>query len=215
MKLRNRQSQNRCYNHSSRRNGSGKAGKACSMALLASIMTLAASSSPPLAASSLDAKTQQVMVESIQDEYHAKAFYNAVIEKFGPVRPFINIVQAEERHAQRWVALFNQYGLPVPEDSFAGKIAAPATLSEACELAIAAEIANVKMYDGFLEFVTEPDLRTIFSQLRNVSENQHKVAFERCANRVPGEGQGQGQGRQGQGRQGQGRQGQGLGWRMR
>ncbi|VEP13080.1 conserved hypothetical protein [Hyella patelloides LEGE 07179] len=38
------------------------------------------------------------------------------------------------------------------------------------------------MYDNFLYFVEEDDLRAAFTQLRQVSETKHKVAFERCLN---------------------------------
>ena len=130
----------------------------------------------------LDAKTKQAMIDAINDEYHARAFYNAVMDKFGEIRPFSNIVHAESRHVQLWNRLFNQYGLPVPEDFFAGKVEAPETLQAACQMAVEAEIANVQMYDNFLEFVQESDLRAAFTQLRHVSQNRHKVAFERCLN---------------------------------
>lgn len=131
---------------------------------------------------SLDAKTQQAMIEAINDEYHARAFYNAVMDKFGEIRPFSNIVHAETRHAERLSQLFKRYGLTVPEDSFAGKVEAPETLEIACQMGVAAEIANVKMYDRFLDFIQESDLRDTFTQLRYVSQNKHKVAFERCLN---------------------------------
>lgn len=120
------------------------------------------------------------MIDAIKDEYQARAFYSAVIEKFGPVRPFTNIVQAEDRHVQLWHALFSQYGIPVPEDTFAGNVQAPDTLLAACQAGVEGEIANVKMYDQFLEFVQEPDLRAAFLQLRHVSQNNHLQAFQRC-----------------------------------
>ena len=131
---------------------------------------------------SLDAPTQQAMIDAINDEYHARAFYNAVMDKFGEIRPFSNIVHAETRHAERLSQLFKRYGLPVPEDSFAGKVEAPETLEIACQMGVEAEIANVKMYDRFLDFIQERDLRDTFTQLRYVSQNNHKVAFERCLN---------------------------------
>lgn len=129
----------------------------------------------------LDDRTKQAMVEAINDEYQARAFYTAVIEKFGNLRPFSNIVQAEDRHVQLWNALFNQYGVPIPEDTFARKVQAPETLQAACKLGVEAEIANVKMYENFLTFVNEPDLRAAFTQLRYVSQNNHLRAFQRCA----------------------------------
>ncbi|EDX82833.1 hypothetical protein S7335_11 [Synechococcus sp. PCC 7335] len=151
-------------------------------------------------------RTQQAMTEAINDEYRARAFYQAVIEKFGAVRPFSNIVQAEDRHVQRWQSLFNQYGLPIPEDTFAGNVEAPETLAAACEMGIEAEIADAQMYERFLTFVEEPDLRATFTQLQQVSQNNHKVAFERCARRLSsGRQQGQHHGQHhghGQGSQG-------------
>jgi hypothetical protein len=130
-----------------------------------------------------DTRTQEAMVAAINDEYQARAFYTAVIEKFGSVRPFSNIVRAEDRHVQRWYTLFNQYGLPIPDDIFAGQVEAPTTLQAACEMGVAAEIADAQMYDRFLEFVDEPDLRATFIQLSNVSRNNHQPAFERCVSR--------------------------------
>ncbi|MEA5599187.1 DUF2202 domain-containing protein [Rivularia sp. UHCC 0363] len=137
-----------------------------------------------------DERTRQAMRAALDDEYKAKAFYTAVIKKFGEVRPFSNIVHAEGRHTRRWQTLFSQYGLPVPADSYVGQVEAPGTLAAACEMAIASEVANVQMYDEFLEFVTEPNLRDTFSQLRYVSQNNHKPAFERCAQRLASSGRG-------------------------
>ena len=37
--------------------------------------------------SSLNAKTQQALKEALADEYQARAFYQAVINKFGEVKP--------------------------------------------------------------------------------------------------------------------------------
>jgi hypothetical protein len=43
----------------------------------------------------IDARTRQAMVDAINDEYCARAFYTATIAKFGQVRPFSNIVWAK------------------------------------------------------------------------------------------------------------------------
>ncbi len=97
-------------------------------------------------------------------------FISAIIDKFGEIRPFSNIVHAETRHAERLSRLFKRYGLPIPEDSFAGKVEAPETLEIACQMGRQAEIANVQMYDKFLNFVQESDLRNTLAQLRYVSQ---------------------------------------------
>ncbi|BAB76212.1 hypothetical protein DSM107007_16590 [Nostoc sp. PCC 7120 = FACHB-418] len=128
----------------------------------------------------LNAKTEQAMIDAINDEYYARAFYTAVINKFGEVRPFSNIVHAEDRHVSLWSHLFTRYGLPIPPDNFMGNVQAPDTLQAACQAGVESEIANVQMYDCFLEFVQEPDLRDAFTQLRYVSQNHHLPAFQRC-----------------------------------
>lgn len=131
----------------------------------------------------LNVQTQQAMIDAINDEYYARTFYTAVINKFGEVRPFSNIVHAEDRHVSLWNHLFTKYGLPIPPDTFMGNVPAPDTLQAACQAGVESEIANVKMYDQFLEFVQEADLRAAFSQLRHVSQNNHLPAFQRCVSR--------------------------------
>ncbi|VXD13662.1 exported hypothetical protein [Planktothrix serta PCC 8927] len=138
---------------------------------------------------SLDSKTQQAMIDAINDEYRARAFYNAVMEKFGSVRPFSNIVQSENNHVNLWVNIFAKYGMAVPTDSFAGNVEVPDTLKAACQMGVEAEIDNVEMYDRFLGFVTQPDLKAAFAQLRQVSQERHLPAFERCQTQ-PNRGQG-------------------------
>jgi rubrerythrin len=145
--------------------------------------------SPDLTASSQavstpNSETVKAMVESIEDEYKARAFYQAVIDKFGEVRPFSNIVHAEARHAEMWKSIFTKYGLEVPPDNYAGNTEAPESLKAACEAGIEGEIANVEMYDNFLTFVKEPDIRAAIAQLRMVSKERHLPAFQRCARRL-------------------------------
>lgn len=135
----------------------------------------------------LDPRTVQAMIDSINDEYRAHAFYQAVIDKFGPALPFANIVQAEAQHIALWKFYFAKYDVPVPPDTFLGNVQIPTTIWEACEQAAAAEIANVAMYEQFLTFVQQPDLRWVMMHLRDVSLNNHLPAFQQCGTgRGPG-----------------------------
>lgn len=122
--------------------------------------------------------TKAFLTEAIQDEYQNRALYQAVIDKFGQVLPFTNIVRSESNHVAVLTRLFTNHGLTVPVDSYAGQVQAPATLSEAFQLAIQSEKDNVAMYDRFLPTVTEPDVVRVFTQLRNVSNNMHLRSFE-------------------------------------
>ena len=59
--------------------------------------------------------------DAIQDEYKARATYEKILDTFGDVRPFVNIINAEDRHVEALVWLHERYGVPVPEDTWADK----------------------------------------------------------------------------------------------
>jgi len=131
----------------------------------------------------LSNETGAALVMAINDEYKARATYQAVLDKFGSVAPFSNIVQSEATHIAALERLFNAYGLPIPPDMYAGHVQAPATLKDAAQVAVEAEKANVAMYDGFLATVQEPDVRTVFTQLRSASQIKHLPAFQKALSR--------------------------------
>ena len=149
-------------------------------------------------AEQLDEKTQQALIDAINDEYKARATYQKVIDKFGAVRPFSNIIKAESQHIEELLPLFEKYGVAVPKDEWYGKVPEFASLQEACKAGVEAEIENAKMYDEFFKFVKEQDIIVVFKNLRDASQEKHLPAFQRCADRADGQGrrgQGQGQGR--------------------
>jgi len=125
------------------------------------------------------------LTEALDDEYKSRATYRRVIEKFGPVRPFVNIVEAEQRHVHALISLFDAHGLPVPEDDWASRVVAPATIVEACRAAVEAERANMAMYDCLLAATPEPDVRRVLTHLQSASRDRHLPAFERCVARRP------------------------------
>lgn len=135
-------------------------------------------------AQTLKAESQQALKEALADEYQARAFYQAVLDKFGQVRPFSNIVHSEDRHAALVEELLVKYGIPIPEDTYQGKLKAPESLLAACEAGVKSEIANRELYDRWLSKVEEPDLRAVFIKLRDASQNNHLPAFERCQQRL-------------------------------
>ena len=126
---------------------------------------------------------QEVLDEALDDEYMARATYRAVLEAFGPVRPFVNIVEAESRHAEALLALYEQFGLEAPDDQWAGEVEPPSTLAIACERAAEAERENAAMYDRLLAATAEPDVRRVLGNLQRASEQNHLPAFERCVAR--------------------------------
>lgn len=55
-----------------------------------------------------DLTQKQMMTCAIQDEYLARAEYEPILKTYGPVRPFTNIVTAEERHIAWLTGLFTR-----------------------------------------------------------------------------------------------------------
>ncbi|MDO8454061.1 MAG: DUF2202 domain-containing protein, partial [Sulfurimonas sp.] len=82
----------------------------------------------------------QALRIALYDEYHARAVYMKVMERFGSIQPFANIVDAENRHIEELLYLFNKYNLEPPIDDWSSKVQAEATLVENCEMGVAAEI---------------------------------------------------------------------------
>ena len=129
---------------------------------------------------------QAALGAALQDERHAEAFYAAVMDKFGPVRPFSKIISAEQQHEAMLIDLYRTYGIDVPENGYAtGAVAAPAapeTLVDACKIGVEAEIANRNLYDGNLlpAVAAYPDITLVMQRLRDASEENHLPAFERC-----------------------------------
>ncbi|HPQ67479.1 MAG TPA: ferritin family protein [bacterium] len=176
---------------------------------LATIVAVYGFASPVTAQQKLDQQTQNALTTALNDEYKAQALYAKILAKFGAkTKPFSHIITAEERHIELLKPLLKQYGVAIPANDWADRLSAPATLLEACQQGVVAEKENIKMYDEFLGFVKEKDIRDMFKYLRNASEKNHLPAFERCVDREGDMGRGRGQG-QGQG-QGRGR-GQGGG----
>lgn len=141
-----------------------------------------------------DSSVAEVLREALIDEYQAIAIYQKVIDAFGPVRPFANIIEAERTHVQALLPLFERYGVPVPEDASATSSGVPSSILEACRNAVEAERANVAMYDRLLSATQAPDVRAVLTRLQEASRDRHLPAFERCVARETGEGAGSGRG---------------------
>jgi len=147
---------------------------------------------------------QRVLLDALDDERKAEATYAAVIAEFGPVRPFVNIIEAEQRHSRAIERQLERLGMPVPEDRWKGKVEAPGSLAAACESAVEAEVENIALYDRLIPQIADDAVRQVFGNLQAASRDNHLPAFRRCLARESGGG-GRGCGGGGRGRGGRGR----------
>lgn len=129
----------------------------------------------------------RALEEALDDEYQAWSTYDQVIADFGEVRPFANIRDAEARHIGALLALFERYGLTVPANPWPGKVARYASVRDACEAGVAAEVANGALYERLLAATRRPDILAVFRNLQEASQQRHLPAFRRCAERSAGD----------------------------
>jgi len=155
-----------------------------------------------------------ILNEALMDEYKARDTYRKIIDTFGPVRPFINIVEAEQRHIEMLLPLYEKYDISLPVEPNPERVTVAHSLQNACQMGVEAELMNMAMYDRLIAAADQPDVIDILQRLQAASRDHHLPAFQRCADRRDTPESGQGFGR-GSGRdRGRGRgQGFGRGWR--
>jgi len=112
----------------------------------------------------------------IEDEYKARAEYAALVEKFGEVTPFVNLIQAETSHINALANQFTTYGLEVPVDNGSKFAVVPATLAEAYAIGIQAETSNIALYENYLKQDFPANIERVFTNLMNASVN-HLATF--------------------------------------
>ena len=138
--------------------------------------------SSPVAPVEQDQAVLDAMEATILDEYRAELIYEKVLEDFGEVRPFVNIVRAEVRHSESLASLYTSRGLPVPENTWSfDDIPAFSTLTQACQAGVVAEIENAEVYDRYFDLSLPADVRTVFENNRRASIENHLPAFQRCS----------------------------------
>jgi len=136
----------------------------------------------------------RALEEALDDEYKAWTTYDQVIADFGEIRPFVNIREAEGRHIQALLGLFERHGLAVPRNDWAGRVERYPSVQAACEAGVAAEIANGAMYERLLAATQRPDVLAVLRALQEASQQRHLPAFQRCV-QAGAVGRGAGRGR--------------------
>jgi rubrerythrin len=134
------------------------------------------------AALDLDRSIGEMLNYAIEDEYLARAEYDSIIKKFGDIRPFSNIIKAEENHIAWLRDAFAAANLALPKDEAASLFKIPDTIKEALQVGVQAEIDNIAMYDSFLASPLmarseNASLKALFIRLRDASKN-HLAAFK-------------------------------------
>ncbi|MCT8137733.1 DUF2202 domain-containing protein [Anaerobacillus sp. CMMVII] len=122
---------------------------------------------------------EEGLIYALEDEYLAQARYDAILEKFGDIRPFNQIKRAEQRHIAALLPLFKMYKVSVPENVAKKYVIPPNTLKDAFLSGVDGEIDNIKMYEKLITIENLPeDVRAVFQNLADASI-RHLEAFKR------------------------------------
>lgn len=137
---------------------------------------------PAPTSTELSQQAKDAIYKALDDEYKAYSTYQSITNKLGNVRPFTNIMKAEQKHINSLVTLLNNYNLDVPTTPYAN-IEVADTLADNCSAGVQAEIANASLYkEQLLPAVTAyTDITAVFNNLMNASQQKHLPAFSRCA----------------------------------
>jgi hypothetical protein len=123
-----------------------------------------------------------VLARAIQDEYRAETIYQGVLNDFGPVQPFANVLTAEERHSATIARLYTSRGQAAPASEWTlGAVPHFSGIQAACAAAASAERDNIAMYDELLRADLPADVRQVFANNRSASLLNHLPAFQRCS----------------------------------
>lgn len=117
---------------------------------------------------------EEMLTILLEDEYNAKAIYEAVVQRHGQVTPFTNLINAEQTHIDSLTALMTAKGIPVPAISVTAT--SPDTVAEALKAGAEAEVENIKLYEEMLAQDLPDDVRLTFERLMRASQN-HLRAF--------------------------------------
>lgn len=118
-----------------------------------------------------------MLMYAAQDEYIARAEYEAIIKEFDVIRPYSNIMRSEETHLDSLRDIYKTYNIEFPPDISKEQMIIPTTLLEAAKIGVQAEIDNIAMYEEFLKHDLPEDIKDVFNTLMKGSIN-HLKAFQ-------------------------------------
>lgn len=124
-----------------------------------------------------DMSIVDMLMYAAQDEYLARAEYEAIIEEFNVSRPYFNIMRSEETHLDSLSDIYETYSLEFPSDTSKEQLVIPTSLLEAAKVGVQAEIDNIAMYEEFLTYDLPDDIEEVFNSLLKGSLN-HLKAFQ-------------------------------------
>jgi len=117
----------------------------------------------------------------LADEYKARAEYALIVDQYGAVSPYVQLIQAETKHISALSRIYDAFGWTLPADNGASFAVAPTSLEASYQIGIEAETANIALYETYLDTDLPDSVARVFANLQNASEH-HLAAFTAYAN---------------------------------
>jgi hypothetical protein len=121
--------------------------------------------------------------EALDSESRAEATFEAAIAAFGPVEPFVGVVEAARRNTDDLLRLFERHGLEPPANRWRGRIPKPADVAEACQTARNAVQDAAGCYDRLIDRIEAEDARAVIQRLRDVARAMDLPMLKDCCDR--------------------------------
>jgi hypothetical protein len=118
--------------------------------------------------------------QAILEAYSVLNLYRQVIDTFGNVTPFSQIVFSEQQQVRALTQTAEQYGMSVPANP--GLAAAPTfkTLNAACTAGADAEWTQAALIDQLKPAIRHSDILQVFDNLQKASLKNHLPSFQTC-----------------------------------
>jgi hypothetical protein len=131
--------------------------------------------------STISYSVAEMLTLAIEDEYSAKATYQALLVLFPQEKILEHLLSAEQKHINALVPLFETYNVTIPLESTIPLTVTYGSIQEAALDIVAKEVSNIAMYAHFLIQSDLPsDVEFLFTNLMNASI-KHQAAGERVA----------------------------------
>jgi len=112
----------------------------------------------------------------LMDEFKARAEYEAIVDEFGLVSPYTQLIQAETKHIQSLERIYDAFGFAIPADTGKDDVVLPTSLDASYQIGITAETNNIALYETYLLTDLPVSIERVFANLQRASEN-HLATF--------------------------------------
>lgn len=130
----------------------------------------------------LNQTAKDALSKSLDNEYKLQAYYQAVINKFGNVRPFSMVIGAEAQHISVITSLDEKYGVTPVTNQWSAQSFPLGTFQNSCQTAASYEKDTVSMMNSLIPQVSSyPDITQVLSNIRDASQANHLPAFQQCS----------------------------------